>query len=139
MPASGPLKILLCCLVLVGCFSDLPSESEAEAIFQERIAKQFGRPPMRVIYFRKTDGMELNRHGQQIYKLQFVAEVEFPNGANLDCAPLRPRVFDTRACRRAPDREYAAIGARITYRDEFDFWKTELGWQAQQKYLRYSR
>ena len=110
-----------------------PSTKVAEAAFIAITQQNWGGS-FDLIFFKKTDGLDQNINGQPVYQFSFAAQIEFPNGRNLQCAPLPGGGLDTRPCGMTP---YSAPGSRKLFTDTITFLKSERGWVAQSKWLRY--
>lgn len=120
---SAKILVLLLAIVAHGCTSSQPSEADARAIFEKRWAEQLQKGTAKILTFKKVNGQAAEFMGVKIYKLDYEAEIEYPQGLNLHCK-------DT-FCGYAI--EIKEVGEREIIRDSETFEKTEQGWRANRK------
>jgi hypothetical protein len=118
-----------------------PTEAQGRQIFENLIAKRFDKPG-KVLSFKQTSTERLEMHatGEKGFELFFTAEVEFPEGANLECKPddagkvkdgcsasrhyvTAPRSIDP------PGKQYVAPGSKATFDEEYRFYEAGKGWK----------
>jgi hypothetical protein len=118
-----------------------PSEAQGRAIFENLLKKKFDKPG-RILSFKQTNTERLEMHatGEKGFELFFNAEVEFPEGANLECKPddagkvaegCSPSKFYITSPRSIdpPGKQYIAPGAKITFDEEYRFYEAGKGWK----------
>ena len=123
------LYFLIGSILLLGLAGCSPSESQARKVFSALIAKQYGTQNINVTSFVKTNGFDEVNY----YRVAFTATVQFPKGANTDCAPMGNTGnvmtnLDTRPCRRNGD--FVPVGAELRYQDMMNLMQSENGWVA---------
>jgi len=75
-PPSCLVAILFASFLILPSYASRPSESEGEQAIRVQIAREAnGR--IRLVEFRKTDGMEGQLMGYQVYGMEFAAKIEF--------------------------------------------------------------
>jgi len=62
-------------ILIPGCTSRLPSESDGRAALEQKIQQQ-SKGLIRLVSFRKTDGVEQVVMGMKAYQLTYTAEIE---------------------------------------------------------------
>ncbi len=118
-----------------------PTEAQAKTIFENLLKQRFDKPG-KVLSFKQTmaERLEMHATGEKGYEIFFNAEVEFPEGANLDCKPddagqfkegCSPSKHYVTAPRSADPKgmQYVAPGAKIAFDEEYRFYEAGKGWK----------
>jgi hypothetical protein len=130
-------------LCLLGCE---PSNDDARKVFENRVKKKFD-PDAKVVNFNveRFWRLDVEGYGHRSLEFYFVALVEFPKGANLDCKPEGPEGAQTvkAGCSASKyysttisnlevkDRQYIEPGSKIEFKDETRFDQDPKGWKGQ--------
>jgi hypothetical protein len=65
-------------LCILGIGSCEPSEGDAKAVFEAKIAGMF-EAPYTLVYFKKTNGRKGSILGREVYEIEFDAVLSYPN------------------------------------------------------------
>jgi len=124
-----------------GCFfACRPTDESARAVLENLLVKRFNAP-YSVVSFEttRTADFDLIAGEMRGYEIFFKATVEFPQGANLDCAPgagSRPddcsddSYFSLiRETRPKPGRQFIEPGGRRNFDEDFRFAELKGRWR----------
>lgn len=125
-----------------GCwFGCDPTEAHARTIFENLLKQRFDKPG-KVQSFQQTmtERLEMHATGEKGYELFFKAQVEFPEGANLQCKPddagkfpegCSPSKHYVTAPRQSDPKgkQYVAPGSKIEFDEEYRFYSDPNGWK----------
>jgi hypothetical protein len=105
-------------------------EREAEEIFLNTVRAAYGNAPVKLLAFKMTNGFE----DGGVYFVEFVADVDLPEGANPECAPMPPRggtspLVDNRDCGAMFKKEFARPGEHRAFKDRIAFQHSDNGWR----------
>jgi hypothetical protein len=130
--AAGPASACL-----LGC---RPSDDDARSVIAHLVAKRFS-PHYTLLTYETTRRADFDMIVGEVrgYEIFFRAQVKFPDGANLDCAPdtLR-RANDCsndgyfsliRDTRPIPGRQYIEPGGVRTFDEDLRFAERKDGWK----------
>lgn len=107
--------------------SSTPSESDGRAVFENRLKQTLQNGTVKLVRFNKVNGQMGEETGIKFYKLQYEAEVEYPNGLNINC---KDHVAGKRFSWDCYMKEVREKGERQVVKEEMIFEKTEKGWKA---------
>ena len=116
---------------------DIPSESKARADFETTLANKKtwrgkGLGKLRIVYFRKSDGLASLKDGVKRYQLMYEAQLEYPDGNHAYCVDgsYSERGMESLNC-LFTDSNAQAVGAKQDLRGSVSFVKSERGWQSE--------
>ena len=123
-------------MVFSGCSLSDPSASDAQRVFENKIRNE-AQGRIRLVSFQKTNGQKRQMFGENVYHLEFQAEIEFTQ----NCKWVK-NADNTLSLRTTPPPSNALFdtdigpvvqaGQRQIINGSFDFEKTEQGWRAAQ-------
>jgi hypothetical protein len=124
-----------------GCFiACRPTDENARAVLENLLAKKFNAP-FSVLSYETTRTADFDLIAGEIrgYEIFFKATVEFPNGANLDCAPgagARPEDCSDdsyfsliRETRPRPGRQFIEPGGKRNFDEDLRFAEQKGRWR----------
>lgn len=87
-------------LTLLGCSPSIPSENDGrtkfERLVRQKLISTFGRSgqniPFKVTKFKKLNGVSGKMMGVKVYRMDYYAEVIFPEGVHPECAVDKPPI-----------------------------------------------
>lgn len=133
---AHPLLTLGASLSILGCTAlDMsPSQQDARQLFEETVSKKDsdGGPLLgsfRLSSFAKTDGLSSEADGKRIYRFDYEAVLEYPEGNNTFCLdnsspPPGKSLF---SCLLST-YNVQSVGAMQKLHGSISFVKTEKGW-----------
>ena len=121
----------------IGC---RPGDDAARAVVNNLVARKFHAPFNLLSYqTTRTADFDLIAGEMRGYEIFYKATVEFPQGANLDCAPTAsPRAGDCsedvyfsliRDTRPTPGRQYIEPGGKRSFDEDLRFAELKGGWK----------
>lgn len=122
---------LLAAVWLGGCApgqGDVPSEAAARAFYESEFTELITPGILKVVSFKKTNGVKRGEGGEENYELEYEAELEFPKGWLPHCVDMKQfdmgcQMARTRGARPQP------VGAKKQDKGKVLFEKTEKGWR----------
>lgn len=111
-------------IFIVNCGSSTPSESEARAIFEKQYENDIKNGIVKITKFKKVNGQSGEMMGVKFYSLKYEAEIEYPKGEHPECE--NPVGFQP-SC--GFYYHFKKIGEKDEVNGQFNFEKTENGWQ----------
>jgi hypothetical protein len=133
---------LLCATgVASACFIGCrPGEQHAQTVINHLIAKRFSSDYVLLSYqTTRTADFDMIAGEMRGYEIFFKARVQFPHGANLDCAPDAAKRADDcsgdgyfsliRETRPTPGRQYIEPGGVRTFDEDIRFAEYRNGWK----------
>ncbi len=75
------LVLIVSVIFFSACSFGKPSEDEAKDVLNKSLSKYDAK----ILSFRKLNGKEYKIHGQDVYELQFSANIVYPKGVNTQC------------------------------------------------------
>jgi hypothetical protein len=127
---------------LAVCFiSCRPTDQNARVVLDNLITSRFHAPYMILSYeTTRTADFDLIAGEMRGFEIFFKATVEFPQGANLDCAPnAAPRRAEDcsddpyfsliRETRPQPGRQFVEPGGKRSFDEDFRFAELKTGWK----------
>ena len=147
MRAFLAVKLLLGVVLIAGpasaCFIGCrPSDDDARAVVGHLVASKFSSH-YALLSYQTTRRADFDMIAGEIrgFEIFFRAQVQFPDGANLDCAPSAPKRANDcssdayysliRETRPVPGRQYIEPGKSIELKDETRFDESDGGWKGQ--------
>lgn len=82
---AGAGVAMLC--AVSACSDGTPTEAQAREVFAKEVEGYRGGTA-RIASFKKTNGVQSEAFGFEVYQLHFDAVVEYPEGINPDCVDL---------------------------------------------------
>ena len=104
-----------------------PSEANAKSNFENKWQKQLKDGTVKILRFSKVNGQLGESNKIKFYKLEYEAEIEYPNGINTQCKKHQEGKTFSWDCWGAEVREK---GEKRVIKDVITFYKTEKGWKA---------
>lgn len=117
-------------LLFSACGGSVPSESEARAIFEKKYTKGLPDGAVKILEFKKVNGLAGERDGIKFYNMEYEAELEYPNGVNPECAGEYKFSWHCFELQTAGILRKAK-GEKEIIKNTLNFVKTENGWKAQ--------
>jgi hypothetical protein len=118
-----------------------PTEAHGRKIFENLLAKRFDKPG-KILSFKQTmtERLEMHATGEKGFELFFNGEVEFPEGANLECKPddagkspegCSPSKHYVTAPRESDPKgkQYVAPGQKVLFDEEYRFYEAGKSWK----------
>ncbi len=118
-------NFVLAIVFLTAC-SNPPSIGDARSIVERRI-QDGGNGKIKLLSFKKTDGLAQEVMGMKCYTLMYVSEIEFTADCNWKGGYSTTERSDQTLFSGNPVRQ----GERKTINGSFEFVKTENGWRLQ--------
>ncbi len=122
-------------------FACRPGEDHARTVVDNLLARKY-RAPHKVVSFETTRTADFDMIAGEMrgFEIFFKATVEFPQGANLDCAPApgaaRPEDCSDdayfsliRETRPTPGRQYVEPGGTRNFDEDLRFAELKGGWK----------
>jgi len=129
------LVLIVSVIFFSACSFGKPSEGEAKDVLK----KSLTRYDAKVLSFTKLNGKEYKIHGQDVYELQFSANIVYPKGVNTQC--LRKNIGDVKVNGKVIGKNWMAneancmfvsivrdVGAKENIKGVVLFEKTDNGW-----------
>ena len=121
----------------IGC---RPGDEDARAVIGHLVASRFS-PHYTLLSYETTRRADFDMIAGEIrgFEIFFRARIQFPDGANLDCAPMAPRRANDcssdgyfsliRETRPTPGRQYIEPGGVRTFDEDLRFAERKDGWK----------
>ncbi len=125
--------IILMQLIFTSC-SSLPSESEAKKSLKDKIEKE-SKGKIELIEFSKTNGLNQNIFGKEIYTVEFSALIELKEAGYKDLGPDGVNFNYFNMYEKEKGRwefrmdKYLEKGFKAKLKGAIDYEKTENGWR----------
>ena len=129
MPQFIRLITTLCMVyAFVGC-SMKPTDADAKRFIEQKIQTN-SNGLVKLIDFKKTNGIDKEIQGQKLYKMEWVATIEFSDDCLINTtsfvAVRQPKGFEQFL---HLDKKQAQKGTQIQIPGSTEFTKTENGWR----------
>lgn len=141
LAASLAIANLLAADPATACFIGCrPGDDDARAVVGHLIASRFN-PHYTLLSYETTRRADFDMIAGEIrgFEIFFRAQVQFPEGANLDCAPSAPKRANDcssdayfsliRETRPVPGRQYIEPGGVRTFDEDLRFAERKDGWK----------
>ena len=128
---SAVVMAFLAVIGVGGCSpgqADVPTEAAARAFYESEFKELTTPGILKVVSFKKTNGVKRGEGGEENYELEYEAELEFPKGWLPECVDMKHfdmgcQMARTRGARPQP------VGAKKQDKGKVHFEKTEKGWR----------
>ena len=109
-----------------GCSGGLPSESDAQDVFQSKHQKNIDQGLVRIDSFSKVNAQRGEMFGVKLYEVEYHATISWPKGLNTRCLGDGPKGID--CMMGAKTRE---VGQAENLKGTLKFEETEKGWKGE--------